>query len=616
MGIKRLPWVRRRKKWEPELPLRAPLPLGPMSNGEFFHPDNDRKRLIRKLVHEHAETMSRKHRCDRREFLASAAGVCTTLAAINFVEGCSSKRTEKKPAFIDMGGSKAPGPSGGGAGAGAGMTASGGRGGTVSGGPGTGGNPIQMGSEAGAFAMPDAATEDPEVAECVIGPLRGGKQDLIVDMQAHFVNPQRNPLAVLGFSGFLSAIRSTFTWTEFPGGCEGTDCYSKEVFIDYFFGDSDTSVVVISGIPYVKCAGGSTPGCDVNAVLTDEDVRAAKVEFDSMLFQAGVRSRVLTHAMVMPNDRLDAQLGSMELNAELGVNNWKLYPGWATGGAGSGYWVDDPEVGIPMLEQGRKVGVPIFCIHKGFPLGFSPLYVGPRDIGPAAKMYPDLSFVIYHSSFEYGIMGAAGQGTPDIEGPWPGDFDGMDPVEQGEDNGVNALVKSLKDAGIGPNGADDGAGVTTRVYAEIGGTWPSLMTRPREASHVIGKLLKYVGEDRVVWGTDSLWVGSPRPCIEAFRSFQILPEHIERYGYPELTLERKAKILGLNAARLQGISCDPADYPALALREQLDHEWGERRYMALPTPGPRTRRQFLQLQREEHAEKVLWSGYGVSRRRA
>ena len=42
--------------------------------------------------------------------------------------------------------------------------------------------------------------------------------------------------------------------------------------------------------------------------------------------------------------------------------------------------------------------------------------------------------------------------------------------------------------------------------------------RPRTA---IGKLLKHVGEDNVLWGTDSIWYGSPQDQIQAFRTFQI-----------------------------------------------------------------------------------------------
>jgi uncharacterized protein len=57
----------------------------------------------------------------------------------------------------------------------------------------------------------------------------------------------------------------------------------------------------------------------------------------------------------------------------------------------------------------------------------------------------------------------------------------------------------------------------------------------------------------VLWGTDSIWYGSPQDQIEAFRAFEITAEAQERFGYAALTAEVKAGILGGNAARLYGV---------------------------------------------------------------
>jgi predicted TIM-barrel fold metal-dependent hydrolase len=80
--------------------------------------------------------------------------------------------------------------------------------------------------------------------------------------------------------------------------------------------------------------------------------------------------------------------------------------------------------------------------------------------------------------------------------------------------------------------------------------WAELITRPTEAAHVLGKLLRYVGEDNILWATQSTFYGDPQPQLAAFRAFEIPAELQAQYGYPALTPERKAKILGLNAARL------------------------------------------------------------------
>src|SRR5690606_3539061 len=109
--------------------------------------------------------------------------------------------------------------------------------------------------------------------------------------------------------------------------------------------------------------------------------------------------------------------------------------------------------------------------------------------------------------------------------------------------GVDRFVRTLRDNDVRPG---------TNVWAELGTTWFNVMRAPDEAAHVLGKLLTAVGPERVLWGTDSIWYGSPQAQIEAFRVFEITPEYQERFGYPALTPEVKRRILGANAAALYG----------------------------------------------------------------
>ncbi len=168
----------------------------------------------------------------------------------------------------------------------------------------------------------------------------------------------------------------------------------------------------------------------------------------------------------------------------------------------------------------RAVGPKIIAVHKGFGLvgGNNRPYASPVDVGPAAKANPDIKFVIYHSGFEPG----------DNEGPY---------TDATADVGVNRLIKTAIENGIGKGG---------NVYPELGSTWRSVMSDPTQAAHVLGKLLKQFGEDRVVWGTDSIWYGSPQDQIQAFRAFEITPQFQEQFGYPALTQAVKEKILGKN----------------------------------------------------------------------
>ncbi|HUF58338.1 MAG TPA: amidohydrolase family protein [Actinomycetota bacterium] len=96
-------------------------------------------------------------------------------------------------------------------------------------------------------------------------------------------------------------------------------------------------------------------------------------------------------------------------------------------------------------------------------------------------------------------------------------------------------------------------GWSASTVTHIGSTWWYVMRYPVQAAHVLGKLLKYVGENNVLWGTDCLFYGSPQDQIQALRSFKISEEFQERYGYPELTRAIKTKILGGNGARLYGV---------------------------------------------------------------
>ena len=94
------------------------------------------------------------------------------------------------------------------------------------------------------------------------------------------------------------------------------------------------------------------------------------------------------------------------------------------------------------------------------------------------------------------------------------------------------------------------------MYAELGSTWFLTMRDPDQAAHVLGKLLRALGPERILWGTDSIWYGSPQSQLQAFRTFEITPEYQERFGYPALTADVKRRILGANAASLYGVDSE------------------------------------------------------------
>lgn len=127
------------------------------------------------------------------------------------------------------------------------------------------------------------------------------------------------------------------------------------------------------------------------------------------------------------------------------------------------------------------------------------------------------------------------------------------------------------------------------------------MRDPDMAAHALGKLLAHLGEDNVLWGTDSIWYGSPQDQIQAFRAFQIAPEFRERFGYPQITPAIRAKVFGLNALKLYPVPRDVLDrHLAGDAVSRLREDYRNAPDPHFATHGPRTRREFLNLQR--------WSG--------
>jgi predicted TIM-barrel fold metal-dependent hydrolase len=133
------------------------------------------------------------------------------------------------------------------------------------------------------------------------------------------------------------------------------------------------------------------------------------------------------------------------------------------------------------------------------------------------------------------------------------------------------------------------------VYAELGAIFASAVTNGVNAvGDLLGKLINAFGADHVIWGTDSIWYGTPQWQIEALKTFQMPAELIEMNGYPEITDQIKAQIFGLNAARLYGVDVNavrctlPSD-----LLAQAKAVYPEVAQPSLRQYGFKTRREFF-----------------------
>jgi hypothetical protein len=568
MSDLKLPWLRRRRKTDVELPLKPPIHLSPFSNGEVFFTPGPAERRIRRLILEKAEAGAKRHGIDRREFLASSMGMATSLWAVNVVSGCSSS------VGGDGGGMPANPVSGAGTGGGSMIgpverPPSGGFVPQAAGGSG----PLPNEGVGGFFRVP----ADPTDPEQVCATLIDAGQEFIFDIQTHHVNRAD--------TFYESFLRNQAQYATFcgPRGMSSLDCFGRNEYVRLMFLESDTTVAVLSGLP-----AASEPGNP----LTNDEIAESR---EAINLLADGTERLVNHHMVLPNQagitssavqaQLDAMQRVLETHGRIGA--WKCYPAWSPvnseAAATDGWFLDDPAVGIPFIEQGIALGVPLFCIHKGLPIpAFSTEHLDPADIGRVALRYPEGRFVVYHSGY--------GNGNSYFEAAY----------RNGNRSGIDSLVTSLLEAGVGPN---------ENVYAELGTTWQLVSTNPliggpTAAAHVLGKLLKYVGEDNVVWGTDSIWYGSPQSQIESFLQFEISEAFQTQFGYPALTLELKRKILGLNAARIYGVDpaaarCRIANSELGQLKQQLDHELGRRRW-AFHEPMLARPRDYWRLLRQSH----------------
>lgn len=509
----KMPWLQRRRKTDPELPLEPPLWMGTRSNGEYFHFQTPYERKLRQFVLEKADENARRVGMDRRSFLASALGMATTLWCINFVSGCTE-------GSLDGGSS--------------------------------------------AICIPPEAMYDEDAACTLVS-----GDDFIFDVQTHWFSEEdttRFPESVLQIFGVLFVIANENT-------------YVRDMFLN-----SDTTLAVLTSWPGTTCSDDPANTDPCGLPLSNDSMARSR---DTINQLACNTQRLVQHVQVLPNDLtgLEKQLDIMtQVHCEQRAYGWKMYPGFAARNIDprgpTGYFLDEPNARA-VIEHGLALGVNRFAVHKGLPIlyFFEKEHNHPRDVGVVAREYPEANFIIYHSAI---CAGYDSCNESPAEGPY-------DPNEA-DPKGVNALIRSLIDNGIGPN---------QNVYAEIGSAINEIQNNALASAHFFGKLMKYVGTDRVVWGTDCVIYGSPQPYIEWFRNLTIPTQLQEQYGYPPLDATNKAKIFGLNSAALYGIDvnakrCEVDSCETTALKRHLDAEYGPRRWAFQRPGGPKTWDEYVQ----------------------
>jgi predicted TIM-barrel fold metal-dependent hydrolase len=355
----------------------------------------------------------------------------------------------------------------------------------------------------------------------------------IIDVQTHFTNGY-----ALDFRNMEFIKNMGFNLKN------DVEAYSFRNFVKEIFFDSETSMIVISGVPTVEANRG--PDGRVlegkersRGILPSWLMSQAKRELNAL---AGSQ-RALCQGNLAPNHYWNKATNSMDKVATLeqmerelklyGIDSWKWYCHLDPARSGHGFQLDDDNAQW-FYEESRKRGMKIFSVHKGYSYQSRTLghLANPKDVEKAALQNPDINFVIYHSAIKHGPNEPNWKESNKYD-PTTGDFE------------WHSVLMDIKKRNPKIN----------NVYCEIGSFFNVLaVIDPVMAMHGMGKNIKYYGADHVLWGTDCLWWGSPQWAIDAFKRFQISDELCEKFGYKKLTKEDKAKIFGLNAARLYGIN--------------------------------------------------------------
>jgi len=189
---------------------------------------------------------------------------------------------------------------------------------------------------------------------------------------------------------------------------------------------------------------------------------------------------------------------------DYGIDGLKVYPAFYYDGASHGWRMDGADYATPLLEACRDLGVRNVAVHKA-------LYMPPapkqafrvEDLDAALQRFRDINFQIVHAGAAFVLE------TADLMSRHP------------------------------------------NVTANLESTVAYMLTKPRLFAEVFGSFLR-AGPDQIVFGSGTNLMHA-RPLVEAFAKFEMPRDLVEQHGYPVVTDEVRAKVLGGNALRLYGL---------------------------------------------------------------
>lgn len=372
------------------------------------------------------------------------------------------------------------------------------------------------------FQVNPAEAADPELAGARLAAMKG---QFILDDQTHYVKDDYSFEGLLFLRQFAMGNNPEKTpWNRaLVGKTPKLSDFHFENYLKDIFLDSDTTIALLSNATFDD---------PKNWLLSND----AAIGTREMLNKISGTRRMLAHALFWPGH--PGNIEDMQRSASLlKPDAWKGYTvGDPLGPSDWPWMMDDEKLTYPSYEVADKSGMHVIAVHKGlmpddyeksFPTW---KYAKVDDLGKAAKDWPQLSFLMYHAAIR--PLFDAVKANADFEKsgklPWVDDLAEI-PAKYGVNN----------------------------VYGEIGSAFGmTAITYPKMCAYMLGRLIKGLGADHVVWGSDSIWYGSPQWQIEALRRIEIPVDMQKKYGFMPLGPADgpvKAGIFGYNSARLYNV---------------------------------------------------------------
>ena len=375
------------------------------------------------------------------------------------------------------------------------------------------------------FQVTPAEAREPELIQARTQSLAG---QFIFDAQTHFVRDDFEHKELLGLAAFASEHWNPKMKEE---GVSSLARYKFQNYVKEIYYDSDTSLALLSGAPFDDPTWW---------FLSNEQIVKARELINDF---AGSR-RLLAHTVITPG-----QAGWMEeVDKAIAVykpDSWKGYTiGDPLNPSKYPWRLDDEKLVYPFYDKAVKSGIKTICIHKGLlPPDYEKAFAGvweyatAWDIGKAAKDWPQMNFVMYHACLR-----------PAFEQP---DQAWAEFEQTGRIRWASDLAEIPQKFGV------------TNVYAELGTAFAnSAVSHPKFCAALVGTLIKGLGADHVLWGTDTLWYGSPQWQIEAMRRLEIPEDMQKKYGFAPLgdaNGSTKQQVFSGNALKMYNIAVKKAE---------------------------------------------------------